>query len=236
MAAFSCRGLSVVFEGREAVSGVEFDLPAGAFLAVIGDNGSGKSTLLRTMCGLVKPASGAAELGDGLHRRDIGYVPQLCAPKRDFPASVFEVVISGRVGGLGWRPFFRAADREAAVRSLVCMGIQDLRKNAFRDLSGGQQQRVLIARALCAARKALLMDEPASALDAEAADNFYALLTRLRTERELTVVMVTHDRKRALTEATHILMLGERQEFFGTAEDFRKSRAAAEPACEEGER
>lgn len=217
-----CDGLSVSFEGREAVSCVNFTLPSGAYLAILGENGSGKSTLLRAMLGLVKPSAGSVRFGDGLSPRDIGYVPQLQAPKRDFPASVFEVTLSGRLGRLGLRPFYGAADRAAADLNLERMGVLPLRAKAFRDLSGGQQQRVLIARALCAAKRALFMDEPASALDAAGAEDFHALLRALRSETGLAVVMVTHDRERAEAEATHLLVLGERQEFFGAAQDYRE--------------
>ena len=158
MAAFVCSGLSVTYGGREALSDINFELPAGAFLAVVGENGSGKSTLIKALLGLIKPSSGSIRLGGGLKKRDIGYLPQQREARNDFPATVYEIVISGRLAHIGLRPFYDRRDHREAEKNLRLAGIWELRTRAFRELSGGQQQRTLLARALCASGGLLLLD------------------------------------------------------------------------------
>lgn len=227
MAALVCSGLSVAYGGREALSGIDFALPRGAFLAVVGANGSGKSTLIQTLLGLIKPSAGTARLGDGLRRRDIGYLPQQRDRRGDFPATVYEIAISGRLSRLGLRPFYGGRDRREAEKNLRLMGLWELRARAFRELSGGQQQRTLLARALCAEGGLLLLDEPATGLDAEAAEQMYSLLRRLHEEEQLTIVMVTHDLARAAAAASHILELDGGQRYFGKSGSWA-ARAAGE--------
>ncbi len=228
MAALVCSGLSVAYGGREALSGIGFALPKGAFLAVVGANGSGKSTLIQTILGLIKPSAGTVSLGDGLRRRDIGYLPQQRKRHGDFPATVYEIALSGRLSRLGLRPFYSWQDRREAEKNLRQMGIWELRTRAFRELSGGQQQRTLLARALCAEGGLLLLDEPATGLDAEAAEQMYSLLTRLREEEGLTVVMVTHDLVRASAAASHILELDGGQRYFGGSGSWAARETGAE--------
>ncbi len=193
MAAFVCSGLSVTYGGREALSNINIELPAGAFLAVVGENGSGKSTLIKALLGLIKPSSGSIRLGGGLKKRDIGYLPQQREARNDFPATVYEIVISGRLAHIGLRPFYDRRDHREAEKNLSLAGIWELRTRAFRELSGGQQQRTLLARALCASGGLLLLDEPATGLDAEAAESMYALLHEINANEKATVIMVTHD-------------------------------------------
>ncbi|MDO5114575.1 MAG: ABC transporter ATP-binding protein [Synergistaceae bacterium] len=226
MAALICSGLSVAYGGREALSGVSFELPRGAFLAVVGENGSGKSTLVRTLLGLIKPSAGTARLDGGLTRRDIGYLPQQRESRGDFPATVYEITISGRLGRLGARPFYSGEDRREAEKNLRLTGLWELRSRAFRELSGGQQQRTLLARALCAEGGLLLLDEPVSGLDADAADQMYHLLRELKEKKKTTIVMVTHDLPRAAEAASHILELDGGQRYFGESASWpgRKAR------------
>ncbi|MFR5881431.1 MAG: metal ABC transporter ATP-binding protein [Cloacibacillus evryensis] len=160
MPAFVCSGLSVAYGGREALSDIDFELPRGAFLAIVGENGSGKSTLIKALLGLIKPSAGTVRLGEGLKTSDIGYLPQQREARSDFPATVYEIALSGRLNKLGLRPFYGRRDRRCAEESLRLMGLWELRTKAFRELSGGQQQRTLLARALCASGGLLLLDEP----------------------------------------------------------------------------
>lgn len=147
MPAFVCSGLSVAYGGREALSDIDFELPRGAFLAIVGENGSGKSTLIKALLGLIKPSAGTVRLGEGLKTSDIGYLPQQREARSDFPATVYEIALSGRLNKLGLRPFYGRRDRRCAEESLRLMGLWELRTKAFRELSGGQQQRTLLARA-----------------------------------------------------------------------------------------
>lgn len=215
MAAFVCSGLSVTYGGREALSDINFELPAGAFLVVVGENGSGKSTLIKALLGLIKPLSGSIRLGGGLKKRDIGYLPQQREARNDFPATVYEIVISGRLAHIGLRPFYDRRDHREAEKNLRLAGIWELRTRAFRELSGGQQQRTLLARALCASGGLLLLDEPATGLDAEAAESMYALLREINANEKATVIMVTHDLARVPSLASHILELSGGQKYFG---------------------
>ncbi|EHL68256.1 metal ABC transporter ATP-binding protein [Cloacibacillus evryensis] len=215
MPAFVCSGLSVAYGGREALSDIDFELPRGAFLAIVGENGSGKSTLIKALLGLIKPSAGTVRLGEGLKTSDIGYLPQQREARSDFPATVYEIALSGRLNKLGLRPFYGRRDRRCAEESLRLMGLWELRTKAFRELSGGQQQRTLLARALCASGGLLLLDEPVTGLDAEAAERMYSLLRAVNENDKTTVIMVTHDLTRAAATASHILELGGRQKYFG---------------------
>lgn len=225
MALMTCRDLSFAYGGETVLKGVSFTVEAGDYLCVVGENGSGKSTLIKGLLGLKEPSGGSVELGDGLERREVGYLPQQTALQRDFPASVFEVVLSGRLNGLGRRCFYSREDRREAERNLERMGMLELKRRCYQDLSGGQQQRVLLARALCATKKLLLLDEPVAGLDPVATGEMYNLLKLINLCDGVTVVMVSHDVEAALRYATRILHLGHEQLFFGSVADYRRSDA-----------
>lgn len=217
MTALVCRGLKVSYNGRAALNEVDLELPEGNFLAVIGPNGSGKSTLVRAILGLLHPSAGTVHIDSGIREKGIGYVPQKSEARGDFPATVYEVVISGCLGRLGLRPFYRRRDREEAEAKLRLMGIWDLRTRAFRELSGGQRQRTLLARALCAAEGMLVLDEPAAGLDGESEALMYRILSELNSKKGTTVIMVTHDIRRGAAAASHILELDGGLRYFGKA-------------------
>lgn len=226
MSILSCRDLGFSYDGKEALSGINLDIDKGCYLCIIGENGAGKSTLLKGILGLKKPASGEIIFGDELKNRAIGYLPQQTMMQRDFPASVEEVVLSGclsRRGGSRFHMFYTKEDRLLVAKNLNRMGIQDLMRNCYRELSGGQQQRVLLARALCASQTMLLLDEPVTGLDPSAASEMYRLISELNHKDNITIIMVSHDIREAVPFASHILLLGRQQLFFGTAEDYRKS-------------
>jgi zinc transport system ATP-binding protein len=226
MALLTCRDLSFAYEGETVLCGVNFEVNPGDYLCIVGENGSGKSTLVKGLLNLKPPASGEISTGDGLLRSEIGYLPQQTDMQSDFPASVFEVVLSGRMNGLGHRFFYDAADKSAAEESLERMGMADFKSRCYQELSGGQQQRVLLARALCATKKLLLLDEPVAGLDPLATVEMYNLLKLINLCDGITVVMVSHDVEAALRYATHILQLGHTQLYFGKTAEYAKSDAA----------
>ena len=223
MALLEIKDLTVGYDGRSVLEHLTFSVNEGDYLCIIGENGSGKSTLIRTILKLQEPMSGEIIYGDGLKANEIGYLPQQTVIQRDFPASIREVVMSGLQGGKGLRPFYSAEDRAKADRNMERMGILSIADTCYRDLSGGQQQRVLLARALCATDKLLLMDEPVSGLDPQVTAEMYSLIAELNKEG-ITVIMVSHDVRAALRYASHILHAGDKV-FFGTKEEYLNSPA-----------
>ena len=165
---------------------------------------------------------GEIRVGDGLKKNEIGYLPQQTAVQRDFPASVREIVLSGCQGRAGLRPFYNRAEKRLAADNMEKLGLTALAGRCYRDLSGGQQQRVLLARALCATRKLLLLDEPVSGLDPKVTAELYRVIEELNAVDGITVVMISHDVSAALRYATHILHVGERV-FFGTRDAYLRS-------------
>ena len=224
MALITCRDLSLGYDGREIVRNLSFEVNAGDYLCIVGENGSGKSTLMRTLLGLQSPLGGTIEIGDGLRQNEIGYLPQQTVVQRDFPASVWEIVLSGCQNQCGLRPFYSAAEKKLARQNIEKMGLTALTKRCYRELSGGQQQRVLLARALCATKKMLLLDEPVSGLDPKVTAELYSLIRDLHDEG-LTVIMISHDVSAALQEADHILHVGSTV-FFGTRDEYAQSKFA----------
>ena len=218
-----CRNVSLGYEGHIVSEGIDFTVSQGDYLCIVGENGAGKSTLIKALLGLHPPITGQIEFSDGLKQNEIGYLPQQNNFQRDFPASVREVVISGCLNRCGLRPFYRHAEHESARTNMEKLGVWPLRERCYRELSGGQQQRVLLARALCATRRLLLLDEPVSGLDPSAAAEMYAIIRRLNREDGITILMISHDLFAATREADHILHLAHRPLFFGSTEDYRKS-------------
>ena len=226
MPILTCEDLSFAYEGSTVLEGVNFSLNAGDYLCVVGENGSGKSTLIKGLLGLKAPETGSIRYGEGLAGTEIGYLPQQTQIQRDFPASVREVVLSGCLNGLGRRLHYGAEERQRAAMNMERMGIEDLKDKSYQDLSGGQQQRVLLARALCATKKLLLLDEPVTGLDPIATGELYNLIKLVNLCDNITVIMVSHDIHEAVRYATHILHLGHRQLFFGTSAQYRESDLA----------
>ena len=205
-----------------ALDNVSFTFNKGEIHALIGENGSGKSTLMKTLLHLQPPISGTIELGDGLKKNEIGYLPQQTLVQRDFPASVREIVLSGCQSRCGLRPFYNKEEKRVAQKAMEKMMIQDLADHCYRELSGGQQQRVLLARALCAAQKILLLDEPVSGLDPRVTAEMYQLIKDLNKKDGITIIMISHDIAAAVKYATHILHIGEHC-FFGTKKQYLES-------------
>jgi zinc transport system ATP-binding protein len=227
MALLTCTNASFAYEGNIAVSGLNFEVGDGDYLCIVGENGSGKSTLVKGLLRLKAPQSGNVSMGGGLKPDEIGYLPQQTAVQKDFPASVYEVVLSGRLGSRGLRPFYSKADKAAAEENMRRLDILPLRKRCYRELSGGQQQRVLLARALCATKKLLLLDEPVAGLDPLVTQELYRIIEEINRETGITVVMISHDVHSAVKYASQILHLHTAQAFFGRTEDYIKSEVGA---------
>ena len=219
----SCQDLTLGYSQPILAEQLSFTIEKGNYLCIVGENGAGKSTLLRTMLGLQEPMAGKIVLGEGMRRNEIGYLPQQTFVQRDFPASVREVVLSGCQGRCGLRPFYNREEKGIADKAMAQMEITPLADACYRDLSGGQQQRVLLARALCASDKMLVLDEPVSGLDPKMAEAMYRLVARINKEMGITIVMISHDVREAIPYATHILHM-DRDFFFGTAEEYRQSK------------
>ena len=219
MPQIACKDLTLGYDGRQVLSNINFEVNAGDYLCIVGENGAGKSTLMKTMLGLLKPLGGTIIFGDGVAANEIGYLPQHTDFQKDFPATVWEIVLSGCQGRLGMRPFYQKAEKELARKHLEMMGMEDFARRSYRHLSGGQQQRVLLARALCATRKILLLDEPVAGLDPIATAGMYDLIRRLNREEKVTILMISHDLVSAVREASHILAVGD-SVFYGTKEEW----------------
>ncbi len=223
-----CEHVDFGYENQDAVIDVSLEVNTGDYICIVGENGSGKSTLMKGILGLLKPTAGHIEVSEELKRAGIGYLPQQTEVQKDFPATVFEVVISGCLGKRGNRPFYSAKEREAARANLERLGIGELRKSCFRELSGGQKQRVLIARALCATDKLLVLDEPITGLDPSAIQDFYQLIRKLNREENVAILMVSHDVANIVHHADKILHLKQKPLFWGNMRDYVKSQAARE--------
>ena len=219
MSLIKCDDLAVGYDRRAVLSGLSFAINSGDYLCVIGSNGSGKTTLMKTLLGLIPPISGAIVKDESI-KNAIGYLPQQSDVQKDFPASVWEVVLSGCQSSMGLRPFYNREDKKNAEDNIRRMGLEKLKKRCYRELSGGQQQRVLLARALCATQSILLMDEPVSGLDPQVTEEMYALIKRLNNIG-ITIIMISHDTDHALQYASHILDVGNGV-FFGTKEEYLK--------------
>lgn len=226
MALIRTNELTLSYENMTVIDKMSFEVNSGDYLCIVGENGSGKSTLMKALLSLKKPVGGSIEFGDGLRRSEIGYLPQQTGAQKDFPANVGEVVVSGCLNSRGLRPFYSARERALAMENMMKLGIWELRKRSYRELSGGQQQRVLLARALCATKKLLLLDEPVSGLDPMVTSGMYNIISGIN-KSGVTVVMVTHDMAAALQYASHILCLRSGSWFFGTRRDFMDSDASA---------
>ena len=213
MAQLTCENLTLGYNSNTVLENVSFSVEKGDYLCIIGENGSGKTTLMKTILRLQKPLEGQISTGDGVLPDEIGYLPQQTQVQRDFPASVWEIVLSGCQSRCGKRPFYNKEEKKLAVEAMKRMEIENLSKRCYRELSGGQQQRVLLARALCAAQKMLLLDEPVSGLDPSVTQEMYELIEQLHKDG-ITIIMITHDVQAAKKYATKILKVQDKTALF----------------------
>lgn len=221
MLQLECKDIVLGYEGNIIIEDLNFAVHAGDFLCIIGENGSGKSSLMRTILGLQEPLGGKINFGDGLKQNEIGYLPQQTMVQKDFPATVWEIVLSGCQGRCGIKPFYSREDKILASENIDEMGISHLKNKCYRELSGGQQQRVLLARALCATKKILLLDEPTAGLDPIVTAEMYELIKKLN-DAGITIIMISHDIDAVIEYASHILKIGNTV-FYGTRKEYMES-------------
>lgn len=232
MVQLSCQNLTLGYDSNIVLRDLSFSVSSGDFLCIIGENGSGKTTLMKTLLGLISPLNGKVITGNSLKSNEIGYLPQQTVVQKDFPASVEEIVLSGCQGRCGLRPFYSKEEKQLASHNMEKMKIADLKNRCYRELSGGQQQRVLLARALCATKKLLLLDEPVSGLDPKVTLEMYRLIEDINKIDGITIIMISHDIS-AVKYASHILYVGK-DIFFGTKEEYLHSDIAKRFAINEG--
>ncbi len=219
-----CEDLKATYDGMTVLENLSFTVNEGDYLCILGENGSGKSTLVKCLLGIKNADGGKISFGEGVVQSDLGYLSQHTAMQKGFPATVREVVLSGCLGKRGLRPFYSAAEKKTASQVMERLGINDLASRSCRDLSGGQQQKMLLARALCAAKKMLLLDEPVTGLDPAAAAEMYELISELNKKDKMTIIMVSHDVQKAVEESNRILCLcSNTQSFFGTPQEYTES-------------
>lgn len=223
MAQLIAKNLCLGYDNMTISKDINFEVNRGDYLCIVGENGSGKSTLIKTLVGLTPCLSGEIIFGDGLSSSTIGYLPQQTPVQKDFPASVGEIVLSGCLSSAGFRPFYTAEEKMKAKNNMEKLAISNLKNRCYRDLSGGQQQRVLLARALCATSKMLLLDEPEAGLDPAATAEMYEIVKGLNENEHITVIMVSHDIEATVKYADHILHMGKNLQFFGSKEDYINS-------------
>ncbi len=211
------KNITVSYENHKVIKDLSFEVKNKDYICILGENGSGKSTLIKTILGLKNYSKGKIEFPN-LNKKEIGYLPQQSTSQKDFPASVYEIVISGCINNMGLRPFYSKEQKELAIESLKRLNILNLKNRCYRELSGGQQQRVLLARSLCATKKIILLDEPVAGLDPKATKDLYNIIDKLNKEG-ITIIMVSHDIDEAIKHCNKILYLGKHK-FFGTTEEY----------------
>ena len=217
-----CRDAALGYEGKPVWEHLNFQVRSGDYVCIVGENGSGKSTLVKSLLGLLHPMAGEIVRSPSLRSGAIGYLPQQTKAQKDFPATVTEVVRSGFLSSRGMRFFYTPKEKSTALMHMGKLGVLELKDRCYRELSGGQQQRVLLARALCATQKMLLLDEPVSGLDPKVTAEMYTLIEKLNREDGITVIMISHDVAAAVRYASHILHIGDTV-FFGTRADYLQS-------------
>lgn len=224
MSQLECKNITIGYEKDIVVSDVSFSVEEGEYITIVGENGTGKSSILKGILGLVPLKSGEIEFGDRVLKSHIGYLSQQNPMQKEFPASVYEVVLSGCQNSKGISPFYSKKSKDIARKNIIRLGMEEYMKKSFADLSGGQKQRVLLARALCATEKMILLDEPVTGLDPIAIREMYTLIRKLNRELSITILMVTHDIDKALEYSDKILHLSKEDYFFGTVEEYKTSR------------
>lgn len=220
MALVTGKNITLAFDNNIVSENINFEVNQGNYLCIVGENGAGKTTLMKTIMGLYKPKDGEIIFDNSLDKSEIGYLPQQKVSQKDFPATVIEVVLSGLVNKLGLLPFYSKEQKSIAINNLEKLNILELKNKPYIDLSGGQKQRVLVARALCATKKLLILDEPITGLDSKTTKDLYELIYNLNKTENITIIMISHDIEQATTYASHILHLAKEPLFFGEKDDY----------------
>ena len=212
-----CEGLAVGYSGKPLCNGFDLEINNGDYICIVGENGAGKSTLIKTLVGLIPAINGKVLLRGNVDKSDIGYLPQQREMQKDFPASVWEVVLSGCLDRLGFKPFYGHKERKLAADAIRELDLEDIKNESFRELSGGQRQRVLLARAIAGSKKVLVLDEPITGLDPVAAAHLYQLLNRLN-QNGTTIITISHDISKALSAANTLLIMSDKPHLASEAE------------------
>lgn len=217
------QNITLGYESNMVIKNLSFKLENNDYLYIIGENGAGKSTLIKGILGLLKISKGKIIISKHIKQTQMGYLPQMTTAQKNFPASVYEVVLSGCLNSRGISPIYTKENKQLVLDNLKRLGILHLKKKCFRELSGGQQRRVLLARSLCSMKKLLILDEPVSGLDPKATEELYKTIESLNKKDKITVIMVSHDISSAIKYGTHILHLSDEKTFFGTVDEYKKS-------------
>ena len=213
------KNLSLGYDNHIVIKNINMVIEDNDFICIVGPNGSGKSTLVKGILGLIKPKKGKV-IYNNLKQNFIGYMPQEVKVDSNFPASVYEIVLSGTLNNLGLKSFYTKKEKEIASKNLKLLGIEKLKNKNFSDLSGGQRQKVLLARSLCATSKLLILDEPSNNLDTKSKKELYKLIIDLNKNHNITIIMITHDLDHDNLLGNKILSLREDKTFFGTTSEF----------------
>ena len=221
MSKFICKDLSIGYENQTLIDDISFEICEGDYVSIVGENGAGKSTLMKTMLGLISPLDGKIKLED-LRKDEIGYLPQQELIKKDFPATVKEIVLSGFLNSAKLRPFYNKKEKEIAKRNMEILQIGSLENKSYSELSGGQKQRVLLARALSATSKILFLDEPIAGLDPIVTKELYSIIEKINKELNITIIMISHDLEEAIKYSNKVIYIGKKF-FFGPTSEFINS-------------
>lgn len=208
MSIIICDKLTLSYNKEIIVSNLTFDIKDGEYICIVGENGTGKSTLVKAILGLISPADGKITF-NGIKQNEIGYISQNSVIPDNFPASIYEIVLSGCLNRKKFMPFYSKADKEKANKYLKILELDNIKNKNFSQLSGGQKQRVLLARALCATKKVILLDEPTAGLDPLATNELYEIINTLNKENKITVIAVSHDIENAIKYSDRILNLSK---------------------------
>lgn len=219
MSLIELKNLTLGYNGVPVIKELSLNIEEKDFLCVVGPNGSGKSTLIKGILGLIKPMKGKV-IYKGLKQNFIGYMPQETKIDQNFPASVYEIVLSGTLNRLGIKSFYTEKERQIALANLKILNIEGLKDQNFSNLSGGQRQKVLLARSLCASSKLLILDEPSNNLDAKSKKELYQIIEKLNKEKGMTIIMITHDLDHGNLIGSSILSLREDDIFYGKTDEF----------------
>lgn len=233
MSQLVCKNIAIAYEKENVVDDFSMEVEKGDYISVIGENGTGKSSLLKGILGIIPLKRGEVTFSDGVKRNNIGYLSQQNPMQMDFPASCYEVVLSGCLTRKGILPWFSKSEKEKAIKNMEKLGITELIHKSFSELSGGQRQRVLLARALCATDKIIFLDEPITGLDPIACRDFYNIIEKLNKEMKITIIMITHDVDNALKYSNKVLHMHKYKYFFGNKADYlEKGKCTEECMCE----
>ncbi|MEH6946660.1 MULTISPECIES: metal ABC transporter ATP-binding protein [Peribacillus] len=222
------KNLSYKYTKDKVLEDVSFEVPRGAFLAIVGPNGSGKSTLLKLILGLLRTQEGTIKLFDENIRsfkewQQIGFVSQKANSfNSGFPATVFEVVQSGLTKKLGLFKFPKKADKQKVKKALEAVDMLSFQHRNIGELSGGQQQRVFIARSLVSEPQLLILDEPTVGVDSKHVHQFYEMLEMLNKQLGITLILVTHDVGTVTDKVTHVACLNKKLHFHGDACEYNQ--------------